>query len=143
MKPADAFPPDFFPVGSDIVERMFGRALITGGLHRIPRKQADRLVVLAVSVQALRRRIPYTEPELNEELAHWLQSVHAAVDHVTLRRYLVDLGFLKRDRAGNRYFLNFLKVKEVLTEPAMAFDAAAVGEERRTFEEQRQTKGRR
>ena len=36
------------------------------------------------------------------------------VDHVTARRYLVDLGFLKRDAAGTRYYLNYLKQQEVL-----------------------------
>jgi len=47
----------------------------------------------------------YTEDELNECLAKWLSQVGRTVeiDHVSLRRYLVDAGYLTRDPAGRSY----------------------------------------
>ena len=117
--------------GVDELTATLQRAFSTGGLRRVPKKPQDRDRVLALVAGRLRRRFPYDEPTLNGELRAWLQSLHAELDHVTLRRYLVDLGFLKRDRAGSRYFLNILQVREVLTEDAMAVDAAAVCEAHR------------
>jgi hypothetical protein len=47
----------------------------------------------------------YTEGEINECLAKWLSQVGRTVevDHISLRRYLVDAGFLTRDTAGRSY----------------------------------------
>lgn len=89
-------------------------------LARMPRNPAYRDVVLAMLSLGLRRRYPYSEMELNGELQRLLAAWRADVDHVTCRRYMVDLGFLKRDRAGIRYFLNYPKVETTLSTEAMA-----------------------
>ncbi len=70
---------------SEEVANALGRAMPEGRLTRLPRHPRRRDIVLAV--------------------------LKADVDHVTCRRYLVDLGFVKRDRAGRRYFVNFPKVE--------------------------------
>jgi hypothetical protein len=67
----------------------------------------------------MRRRYPYNELELNEILKTQLQSMRALVDHAACRRYLVDLGFLKRDRAGTRYLLNYPRIESVLSSDAI------------------------
>ena len=60
---------------------------------------------------ALRREFPKprndTEREVNETLHHWLQSTGAMldVDHVELRRWLVDFALLSRDAYGHAYTL--------------------------------------
>ena len=60
---------------------------------------------------ALRREFPqsryYSEREVNETLHHWLQSAGAMleVDHVELRRWLVDFAILSRDAYGHAYTL--------------------------------------
>ena len=50
---------------------------------------------------------PYTEREVNELPKHWLQSAGGmlAVDHVELRRWLVDLAIICRDAYGRAYSL--------------------------------------
>ena len=102
------------------VSQALNKVLIQGGLTRIPKKPAHRDIVLGALSLDLRRRYPYSEVELNEYLKEQLAVLNAEVDHVTARRYLVDIGFLKRDRAGERYFLNYLKLTETLADAAQA-----------------------
>lgn len=47
----------------------------------------------------------YNEREVNEVLKHWLQTSGGmlAVDHVEMRRWLVDMGMLVRDAYGQAY----------------------------------------
>jgi hypothetical protein len=49
----------------------------------------------------------YSEREVNESLHQWLQTTGAMldVDHVELRRWLVDFGILSRDAYGHAYTL--------------------------------------
>jgi hypothetical protein len=49
----------------------------------------------------------YAEREVNELIKHWLQSVGGMleVDHVEMRRWLVDLAILARDAYGRVYQL--------------------------------------
>ena len=60
---------------------------------------------------ALRREFPearnYSEREVNQALHQWLQSAGAMleVDHVELRRWLVDFAILARDAYGHAYTL--------------------------------------
>jgi len=70
-----------------------------------PRKRADRLILLHSMILPLDRRRAYSETEINAALDRWTSGVGArlGVDHVTLRRYLVDEGFLVRDAAGGCY----------------------------------------
>lgn len=108
------------PATPDELEQALARALVTGSLRRIPRNPRHRELVLAVVCLALQRRRPYDERALNEHLSARLAMLRATVDHVTCRRYLVDLGFLKRDRAGSRYFLNYPRLASTLSEEAAA-----------------------
>lgn len=47
----------------------------------------------------------YTEAEVNELIANWLSSAGAMldVDHVELRRWLVDVSIIARDASGRAY----------------------------------------
>ena len=87
-----------------------------GKLRRLPRHPARRDTLLALFCLRLQRRYPYSENELNDVLREVLGQMGSWVDHVTCRRFLVDLGFVKRDRAGRRYFVNFPKVASVLSD---------------------------
>lgn len=108
------------PASREEVEEILKRLLITGRLRRIPRNPRHREIVLAVLCVDLERRRPYSELELNSYLKDRLALMRAAVDHVTCRRYLVDLGFIKRDRAGARYLLNYPRLEAALSRQAIA-----------------------
>jgi hypothetical protein len=107
-------------VSAEVVSKVLGRVLVEGRLNRIPRHPNHREVVLAILCLGMRRRYPYTETEFNEFLQGALAELQARVDHVTSRRYMVDFGFVKRDRAGNRYFLNYPKLESALSDEAIA-----------------------
>ena len=108
------------PASSDEVTSTLGKVLISGSLTRVPRHPGHRAIVLALLCTELQRRYAYTEGELNDVLRDALARMHAKVDHVTCRRYLVDTGFVKRDRAGNRYLLNFPRLEDTLAPAARA-----------------------
>ncbi len=66
-----------------------------GRLVRLPAKWQKKLVVLRhVAERTFEPGIDYPERDVNDRLRAWCED--APVDHVTLRRYLVDLGHLRR-----------------------------------------------
>ena len=107
-------------------EALLRNLLRTGALQRLPTHPQILDTLLAVATGSLARQRPYAEREINDVLSAWLESVRAKVDHVTLRRCMVDLGFLKRTRDGSRYYLNFGRVTGTLGDDAVAIDAGAM-----------------
>ena len=75
------------------------------GSQGYPKKELDRHVLLISAVLRLEPQRQYTESELNDELRQWTARFGDPVnlDHVTLRRFLVDEGYLRRDTAGRAY----------------------------------------
>lgn len=73
-----------------------------GGL---PRKRRDLHIVLRSVALLLERSVSYTETSFDDALIRWLQEVgyNFRLDHVTLRRTLVDYAYVLRDPAGTRY----------------------------------------
>ena len=108
------------------VEGLLQRLLHTGSLQGFPKRPEHRDILLAVAAMTLIRRRPYAEREVNEVLTDWLASVRGAIDHVTLRRRMVDCGFLRRTRDGSRYFLDYGRVVGILGNPAIEVDAGAI-----------------
>lgn len=70
-----------------------------GYLRQIPRKQIKLLAVLNWISRAFEADRFYTEPEVNG----LIQQYHN--DYATLRRELVDFGYLRRERGGGRYWV--------------------------------------
>ena len=85
------------------------RNLFNGGkLERLPKNRRHAEALLALAAASLDSQSEFTEPELNSILGDWLADFADPVflDHVTVRRYLVDLGMLLRDAEGSRYRTN-------------------------------------
>jgi hypothetical protein len=74
----------------------------------MPRSQRDRQIVLKSIALCLAKNRTYTEQEINAALAAWTAEVgHSlAVDHVALRRSLIDERYLERSEDGSRYRLS-------------------------------------
>ena len=67
-------------------------------LDRFPRKQKEKLVVLNEIVELFEPGKRYAEGEVNRILAPVYE------DYVTIRRYLIDYGFLARTPGGSAYW---------------------------------------
>jgi hypothetical protein len=69
-------------------------------LTHLPSKQKKTLVIIRWLATLFQPERLYTEPEVNLVL----KAVYAD-DYVSLRRDLVDLGYLRRERGGGKYWL--------------------------------------
>ena len=120
--------PESDPTPQD-TETLLRNLLQTGALQSLPANPHVRDTVLAVAAGGLVRQRPYAEREVNDVLSAWLASVRAVIDHVTLRRRMVDLGFLKRTRDGSRYYLNLGRVVATLGSAEANIDAGAIADD--------------
>jgi hypothetical protein len=79
--------------------------VLKSGLHLGLLSDADRALVLALAACAIESGPTLREDEVNRRLSNWLADDGAMVqtDHVELRRWLVDAGYLARDGWGYAY----------------------------------------
>jgi hypothetical protein len=82
--------------------------LVMGGGSLLKKKVEDQHILFVSAVQVLEPGRRYSEAELNEALKPWSATFGDGfgLDHVTLRRHLIDEGYLLRDAAGTEYSLN-------------------------------------
>ena len=104
-----------------------GRLLGKGPLDRWPKRRGDLDMLLALACSVFERRRAYREDEVNERLNHWLArfAVPGALDHVTIRRLMIDARLLLRDSAGRAYRLNPAK-QQSMPATGSALDPGAV-----------------
>jgi hypothetical protein len=105
-------------------------ALCLGGTgSAFPRRLRDRHILYRSIVQTLDMAKKYSEAALNAALQQWLSDagVGMDIDHVTLRRYLIDEGYLLRESNGSVYTVNLSGSGHVQFEAAVAaIDSLAV-----------------
>lgn len=104
-------------------------ALCTRGMGREwPRKQPDQQVLLKSIALMLEEGREYDESQLKEPLQAWCDGPGKAIitDHVAVRRYLVDAGYLQRDAAGSTYRLDAQKAAEGFAPDVEALDPATI-----------------
>ena len=79
--------------------------VVKSGLHLGLLSEPDRALLLALAACAIESGPTLREDEVNRRLRDWLADVGAMVqtDHVELRRWLVDAGYLARDGWGYAY----------------------------------------
>src|SRR4051812_21055731 len=67
--------------------------------------EGDRALVLAMAAAAIEGDREHREADMNRLLQAWLEGPGAMLrtDHVELRRWLVDTGFVSRDGFGRAY----------------------------------------
>jgi hypothetical protein len=81
--------------------------LSNGPLTGWPRRPADQELLVALTAARFQPGREYPEGEVNEVIKDWLATFSApyGIDHVSMRRALVDARFLARDSAGALYRL--------------------------------------
>lgn len=87
----------------------------------LPRKLRTRSVLLASISLLMDRYRAYSESELNDLLRSWLSESGLAIDHVACRRHLVEHGFVRRDRAGQRYIADYSRIEVLLSGEVLEF----------------------
>ena len=80
---------------------------IKSGLTGLPRNQENRLVLLKSGALTLGPGARYTESEVDDLLQSSLTNIGKSIqlDHVNLRRWLVDEKFLERTKNGSVYWV--------------------------------------
>lgn len=89
--------------------------LANGRLTAVPRRPADQEVLVALAAAQVDAGKGCLESEVNERLKAWLGTISEpfGIDHVTLRRMLVDSGLLVRTASGSMYQVNEAKLGEI------------------------------
>ena len=93
------------PRDSDAVRARLGQLVVKSGVMLGGLSQADRLLALSMPAARLPEGEAASEAEVNARLRSSLGEEAACldVDHVELRRWLVDSGWWRRDGFGRRY----------------------------------------
>lgn len=91
------------------------RLLANGPLTAVPKRPSDQDILMAMAAARFEARGTYTEREVNGTLKAWLDSFCEpfGIDHVTLRRMMVDAGFLSRTSSGSSYRINVKRAGEM------------------------------
>jgi hypothetical protein len=91
------------------------RLLANGPLTAVPKRPSDQDLLAALAASQFEPHGTYREKEVNDKLKAWLQTFCEpfGIDHVTLRRLLVDSRFMSRTDSGSTYRVNPARVKEM------------------------------
>jgi hypothetical protein len=103
-------------------EERLAAVCLGGAGSAFPRRIRDRHILYRSIIQMLDHTRKYSESELNEALQQWLLDIGSCldIDHVTLRRYLIDEQYLFRDADGKAYIVNAGGGASIEFEPSIA-----------------------
>ena len=96
------------PKTASEVEQLLSRLLKGGPLRRLPRTQSETAVVLALGASMVDPQRGYDEVEISRVIMEWMSGFcdQNRLDHVTMRRYMVDHRLLQREAQGAGYRAN-------------------------------------
>lgn len=78
---------------------------LRSGLSGFPKDDVNQHILFKSAVLTLGKSGIFTEKEINEKLKYWINDITRIknIDHITLRRWLVDTGYLTRNNDGSCY----------------------------------------
>jgi hypothetical protein len=111
--------------------------LANGPLTAMPKRPSDQHLIATLAAARFDPGREYREREVNEILEDWLATFCEpyGIDHVTLRRLLVDSRLLSRTTSGGSYRVSTAKMADVEADPAAVL--AAIRAERESRKRQR------
>ncbi|HSN21714.1 MAG TPA: DUF2087 domain-containing protein [Usitatibacter sp.] len=106
--------------------RALKRLLANGPLTAMPTRPSDQQLLALLAAARFSPDRTYREADVNETLGDWIGTFCEphAIDHVTLRRMLVDARLLSRTTSGSVYSVNRERLPEF--EAAATIEPAAV-----------------
>jgi hypothetical protein len=86
------------------IKRLTGLCL-RGGSTGFPKNEIDEHILLKSAILVLPPAASYTEAEINEALKNWVDNINTGtlIDYGSLRRRLIDTGYLTREKDGSSY----------------------------------------
>ena len=118
----------------ETVQRSLKRMLANGPLTAMPKRSADQALLAVLAASRFETGRDHVEHEVNDRLADWLATISDpyGIDHVTLRRLLVDSRLLGRTTSGSSYRVNPARAAEIaaLRDVDPAGVLAAIADER-------------
>lgn len=129
-----------------ITREQFAQRLVNlclrSGLGGMPKDELDQHILLKSASLLMRRGESLSEQEVNETLQMWLVQVCPIknFDRVTLRRWMVDSGYLVRTADGSSYSVSVPASKAGLFDAAVdqVDPAAAIANAREEIERKKQ-----
>jgi hypothetical protein len=114
------------------VDATLRRLLANGPLTALPTRRDDVELLLQLAAARFESGRTYSERDVNELLREWLATFSEphGVDHVSLRRELVDARLLARDASGSEYRLNPRRLRRDVPDAAPAAILAEMREQR-------------
>ena len=110
------------------VEHLLRKLFKGGAIERVPRNRKDAEIFLALAASRIESQAVLSEPEVNDQLSEWLAGLADPhyLDHVTVRRYLVDFGMLFRNPEGHSYKTNQAVINRYIDADARAIVPAEI-----------------
>lgn len=118
-------------------QRTLERLLANGPLTGWPRRPDDQALLVRLTAARFEAGRDYREAEVNDVVKEWLATFSAefGIDHVTMRRALVDARLLVRDKSGALYRLDDARQDELAplrdVEPGAILEQVQEGREAR------------
>lgn len=84
---------------NDKVLKQYFPEELGGGLKEFPKKEKRKIIILKHIIKRFDVDKKYTEKEVNSIL----EEIYS--DYVTIRRYLIEYGFMDRERDGSQYWV--------------------------------------
>lgn len=106
-------------ISSEEFRKRLAQLCLTSKTVELPRRQRDRHILLKSVSLYFEQDRSYTELEINRLIQKWLAEVGQSLelDHVTLRRTLVDEAYLTRSFTGDSYRLELSFNRQVQFAP--------------------------
>ena len=113
-------------IQADEARRILKRMLANGPVTAMPKRPGDQALVAQLAAARFEPGTEYREAEVNDVLVAWLETFSApyGIDHVTLRRHLVDSRLLLRDKVGSTYRLDAALLERLEVDPAQVLEEA-------------------
>lgn len=108
------------PITQEYFIKRLADLCLKSGLAGFPKDETNLHILLKSAVITLGRSDQFTEKEVNAKLETWVKDISQmkGMDHVSMRRMLVDTGYLTRNGDGTSY-----RVSQPSPRPDL-FDAA-------------------
>jgi hypothetical protein len=93
------------PLSSEQFSKRLAELCLRSNLAAIPKKELDQHILLKSAVLLIGSTAVFTEKEISARLEIWTSEVCKIqnFDRVSLRRWLVDAGYLSRSKDGAAY----------------------------------------